>query len=163
MASALRLPPRPNAEGVVVHLVDSGVQVKIKQDDYLRLHRIAFSLSPKGVWEHLVAHGGDESELVAGIPDEFHGWIRDQASRLRQAFYGVYDVTLAAHRDLVAALPVGYSMKEFAFAVNALPSDALPNRQLLFSVERGNSIMGPIWKMIKPVSGEIPMLGGSLE
>ena len=45
------MPPRSNAEGVVVR---TGLDmVKIKQEDYVALHRILTMTSARMVWEHL--------------------------------------------------------------------------------------------------------------
>lgn len=107
LAEALALPPRPNAEGLVVRLVDSGAMVKIKQPDYVALHRILTQTTARSVWEfivvdecaHLIAKpkhwgsrlgldparaaeilslGGNWLErLTADVPDEFHDWLRD--------------------------------------------------------------------------------------
>ena len=39
-AEALAAPPRPNSEGYVVHFRNSDVRIKIKQADYVALHKI---------------------------------------------------------------------------------------------------------------------------
>jgi RNA ligase len=56
LADALALPPRQNAEGVVVRMIDTGVRVKIKQADYVTLHRIITSTSARTVWEFLAVN-----------------------------------------------------------------------------------------------------------
>jgi RNA ligase len=74
MREALEAEPRPGKEGFVVHLLDSDVRVKIKQEDYIRLHRIVTGLNARSVWQAMVDDKVDQ--LVAEIPDEFHDFIR---------------------------------------------------------------------------------------
>jgi RNA ligase len=84
LADALALEPRPNAEGVVVRCLLSGGMVKIKQADYVALHRIVTGLTARTVWEHMVA-GKPLDELIAPLPDEFHQWVRDVAAGITKS------------------------------------------------------------------------------
>jgi RNA ligase len=51
-AEALAAPPREGKEGFVIQLVD-GNRVKLKQDDYLALHRILTQVTARSLWEFL--------------------------------------------------------------------------------------------------------------
>lgn len=51
-ADALQAPPRDGKEGFVVQAVD-GTRIKLKQDDYLALHRILTSVTARSLWEFL--------------------------------------------------------------------------------------------------------------
>lgn len=56
LADALAAEPRPGAEGLVVRYLDGehkGTMVKIKQDDYVALHRIVTGLTARRIWERL--------------------------------------------------------------------------------------------------------------
>lgn len=77
-ADALALPPRPNAEGVVVRCLQTGGMIKLKQADYVALHKIVTGLAARTVWQHLV-DGKPLDELITPLPDEFHQWARDVA------------------------------------------------------------------------------------
>lgn len=70
--------PGIESEGVVVTCED-GTRVKIKSDDYLRLHRLVTDVTPKRVWEIMCA--GCFDEHMTAVPDEFHeevlGYKRD--------------------------------------------------------------------------------------
>ena len=55
LAEALAATPRPNAEGVVVRYLDgplAGSLVKVKQADYVALHRIVTGHTGRRLWEH---------------------------------------------------------------------------------------------------------------
>lgn len=70
LGEALALKPRKNAEGVVVMTKD-GRAVKLKQEDYLAMHRARFNLTPWRIWKALTSDVFLE-DFLAGLPDEFH-------------------------------------------------------------------------------------------
>lgn len=72
ISEALRYTDRPNAEGFVIR--SHNFMVKLKQPDYLELHKLVTNASPKTVWEQLKA-GKSKSEIVSAFPDEFHDYI----------------------------------------------------------------------------------------
>jgi RNA ligase len=71
LREALEAPPRKNAEGFVVYLSEFDVRVKIKQEDYLKLHKTVFSFGPQYIYDRL-DDGQSEEEILSGLPDEFH-------------------------------------------------------------------------------------------
>lgn len=56
LAEALAASPRKNAEGIVVREWCTQTRVKIKQDDYVALHRVIFGCTARRLWEHLAVH-----------------------------------------------------------------------------------------------------------
>jgi RNA ligase len=101
---ALELEPRSNVEGVVLQLAEraeGSLLVKIKQADYVALHRIITGLNEKHIWERLVVEAchpyvpdpkfwgtflgidpkdaeqylATKSEWRESIPEEFNEWI----------------------------------------------------------------------------------------
>lgn len=83
LAEALEAPPRPNAEGLCVRYLNESRIVKIKQEDYVALHKIVTGLNEKAVWEHMLA-GGELEELLEPLPDELHDWTREVWEELRE-------------------------------------------------------------------------------
>lgn len=59
-----------NFEGYVVRF-DNGMRVKVKLDDYVRLHKIMTGITPNRVWEMLAA-GQDVRSFVVELPDEMY-------------------------------------------------------------------------------------------
>lgn len=144
LADALALPPRPNAEGVVIHLVDDDERVKVKQDDYVRLHRIVTGLNERTVWEHL-KDGGVLSDLLESLPDEFHEWTADVAARLTIMVNDQAAEIEQTYADTLAALPHNFSRKDFALAVAADPM-----RWALFSRLDGKDYRPKLWHGVRP-------------
>ena len=83
-------------EGFVVRFA-SGLRVKIKFEDYVRLHRLVTGVSTKTVWEYL-AEGRPFDELLDQVPDEFHRWLTQTVDGLR----GQFDTILAESRATLA-------------------------------------------------------------
>jgi len=61
------------------------VRVKLKSDEYLRLHRLLTGVSPRDIWERLSSGKGVE-DLVERVPAEFAAWVRATADRLEADF-----------------------------------------------------------------------------
>lgn len=72
LREALEMEPRPNAEGVVLHLHDQKIMIKLKQDDYVALHRIISGLNEKNVWEHLAV---DECSGLIFAPEHWASYL----------------------------------------------------------------------------------------
>jgi RNA ligase len=74
----------PNREGFVV-VFESGLRVKIKFAEYLRLHKIVTEVSARMIWESM-RDGDDLDSLLVDLPDEIHRWISQVRTSIRVAF-----------------------------------------------------------------------------
>lgn len=146
LADALTAAPRPNAEGLVVHFIDTDERVKIKQEDYVRLHRIVTGLNERTIWEHLCA-GLPLTELLESLPDEFHEWVRDVAARLTATVESQAAEVEHAYSTIVADLPTGFSRKDFA-----LVAVKNPLKWALFAKLDGKAYVPDLWKNSKPAA-----------
>lgn len=73
-----------DTEGFVVRFA-SGLRIKIKGDEYCRIHRLISRVTPLAVYEMLVE--GDDLEVVSrDVPEEFRRDIQVIASLLRDGF-----------------------------------------------------------------------------
>lgn len=144
LAEALAAPPRPNAEGMVVHLTDTDQRVKIKQEDYVHLHRIISGLNARVVWEHLAA-GLPIADLIEPLPDEFHAWALDIADDLAARVKTTAADVEAIYAATLAALPAGWGRKEYALAVK---DHAL--RSALFMRLDSRDYMPLLWRQVEP-------------
>lgn len=151
LADALAAPPRPNAEGLVVYDPDTGHRVKIKQEDYIRLHRVITGLNARVVWEHLAA-GRPLVELLDPLPDEFHVWTIDVAEQLssqvstwQQEASEVFEAVMA-RLDLAPGGPVDREDRK-RFAQHAVNH---PLKWALFALLDGKTIEPGLWKQAQP-------------
>jgi len=73
-----------NFEGYVVKF-QSGLRVKVKLDEYVRIHRLVCDLTPRRIWENL-SEGDDIEETIKGAPDELHKELDTLVQDLRDQF-----------------------------------------------------------------------------
>lgn len=151
LADALAAEPRPNAEGFVLYFPEHDERLKIKQADYVALHRIVTGLNARTVWEHLCA-GLPIDDLMAPLPDEFHEWVRGIALGL--------ETTVAIRRariveefaGIVAAMPLGFTRKDFAMIAKDR-EDAWG----LFLLLDGKDLTPELWKQARPEAFVTPV------
>ena len=74
-------------EGFVLKF-DNGIRVKVKSDEYKRLHRILTQTSNKSVWELLRNHQ-DINELLDRVPDEFYQWTRNTVYNFNENYKSI--------------------------------------------------------------------------
>lgn len=144
VADALAAEPRPNAEGLVIHLLHSGERVKVKQADYVALHKIVSGLNERAVWAH-VAEGKPVDELLAALPDEFHGWVREVAARLNATVERDAAEIEHAYSTILTDLPPDYARKDFAMIAKDHP-----HRGSLFARHDGKNYRPGLWSAIRP-------------
>lgn len=85
-------------EGVVLYWPEEQLRLKVKFDEYLRLHRLLFGLTPKMIWKGLagpevVALMGYKdrhaiatplAQLLQEVPDEFYDWVMSIANPITE-------------------------------------------------------------------------------
>lgn len=123
-------------EGFVV-LFESGTRVKIKFDEYKRLHKLLTGVSPKTIWE-VLSSGGDLSPVIERVPDEFHQWVRETENDLRERFC---KIELSARENM----RFGGSRKELASRFNNCQ-----HPDVMFAMLDGKDYADMIWRKIKP-------------
>ncbi len=149
LADALAAPQRPNAEGMVVHFLDTDERLKIKQADYVALHKIVTGLNERTVWQHLL-DGKPVEELLTNLPDEFHGWVREVAARLLATVERNAAEVECAYSTILADLPPDHTRKDFALLAKALPIAGH-----LFARADGKDYRRRLWLEVQPA----PRLG----
>lgn len=144
LADAVAAPPREGMEGIVIDLLTSGQRVKVKQADYVALHRIVTGLSTRTVWEHL-ASGRALSELIEQLPDEFHAWVGRVAGELIGQVQAIRIEVDAEHQRIISTMPDGWTRKDYA-----LVAQLRPHRAALFRHLDGRDFRDYCWKLVKP-------------
>jgi len=71
-------------EGFVMNY-GNDFRIKIKGQEYLRLHRLITGFSTKSLWECLMENS-DLSEVLERVPDEFYSWVKEKEKELRDKF-----------------------------------------------------------------------------
>lgn len=150
MREALEAEPRDGKEGFVVHFLNSDVRVKIKQEDYIALHRIVTGLNARSVWEAMLNY--DLEGLVAKVPDEFYDFVMDTAEAIQGE---VNDAVMTAYREFDSILywiGVNPSRKDFAFIAKSKA-----NSWALFNIWDNKDIEREFLRRAKPAHNYSPI------
>lgn len=150
MREALEAEPRKGKEGFVVHFLTSDVRVKIKQEDYIQLHRIVTGLNARSVWEAMVYDEVDE--LIEKIPDEFHSFIRGVEKDINTEVMELVNYVQRKFARIDESLPDNCSRRDFALAVKD------ENYQwALFNLWDGKPIRPKFLQLCKPAHDYSPV------
>lgn len=150
---ALLAPPRRNAEGLVVRYLNVDKQVKIKQEDYVRLHSAIFHLSKRTIWEFRSENGmdADISTILEGLPDELHQWAKQVDNELVECYGSYVRQAREIFDEITNSGKAQLTRKEFYEKINGIPQ---PLFSLVFLMFDGKDIsnmrMDPILKYLKP-------------
>lgn len=74
-------------EGYVVRF-KNGFRVKVKGEEYVRLHRILTNFSNINIWEYL-KDNRDMNEFLDRVPDEFDNWVKATIRDLRYNYFQI--------------------------------------------------------------------------
>lgn len=128
-----------NNEGFIVRF-DSGFMMKLKYEEYKRLHKILTNVSNKSIWE-LLSKGENLNELIEKVPDEFYDWVRSVERELKNKYNEILEecdrVFLESDKFI--------TRKEFAIHVK---SQKYPH--ILFQMNDKKDYKNSIWRLIKP-------------
>jgi RNA ligase len=72
-------------EGYVIRF-KNGFRVKIKGDEYKRLHRILTNISSRDIWEYL-KDNKPFNEILEKVPDEFYNWVKFNKAELELQYF----------------------------------------------------------------------------
>ena len=150
LGEALSAPPRAGKEGYVIEVRGGADRIKLKQEDYVALHRIVTGLNARVVWEHLAASLPLE-ELLTPLPEEFHPWVIDVAEQLSGQVASICRDADDEHRRILARLPDGWTRKDYAMV--AKDSD---RRGYLFRLLDRKPIVGSAWRAVRPEGNWTP-------
>lgn len=153
----------PNTEGFVLQYWNSKapipLRLKIKTDDYVRLHKVITGLNPKGIWEHLSL--GLNPELLWS-PATANRLFCDWCIEWINTFQRMYDkleqdaitafgkATIRSQREVAAGkglLDSRAMRKCFAMAAQEEASNLL---SALFAMHDGKCYQPALWKLLEP-------------
>lgn len=157
-----------NKEGFVIHF-ESGLRMKVKLEEYVRLHRLLTGLTKRTIWE-LLKDGEDIEKIYDTAPDEVYEWVEETVNEIqtqyneielasKMIFAGVY-CRLATMVELSPKhMPdeekvekyEAEKRKEFAKIVTSnenIKKEGLT--PMMFRMYDGKKIDDLIWKNIKP-------------
>lgn len=125
-----------NKEGFVVRFANN-FRLKIKFEEYVRIHRIMTKVSSKTIWENLMA-GDSFKEILERVPDEFYQWVEMTKARLEKEYEQVEIIAKSEYKELETR------------KATALYFQTCQYPKILFSMLDGKDYSETIWRYIRP-------------
>lgn len=158
--TTLKLMVSNDDEGFVVRF-KNGFRMKIKGEEYCRLHRILTNISSRNIWEHL-KNNDSFDEILERVPDEFYSWVRETIKDFENKFEEILGHVITDYWEIVSILikeeeglgeDMVYEEREYA---KRYAEEAFKRKypHLLFSYRK--EILNPlntteaIWNMLYP-------------
>jgi RNA ligase len=153
-----------NREGYVLTYPSTGIKVKVKFEEYVRLHKILTGLNVHSVWE-LLRDGKsatiDEWIADARMPETFKAWVFGVRRELCIKFIEINNIAVNAFQSkpiLDQFMPYKESRKKMAAYFTQ--EKYRPYSGLLFGLLDHKDITPSIWKMVEPSGNAVYLVDG---
>jgi RNA ligase len=127
---------RDDEEGYVVRF-RSGKRLKIKGQEYIRLHKIVTGISSVVIWENMMNNISIDV-ILEQLPDEFYNWAKDVQRNLQEKYNSILEESMNVYRELETRKDTALYFLEQKYP------------QVLFSILNKKDPSKLIWKLIKP-------------
>jgi len=132
-----------DGEGIVLHFDPSGKRIKVKSDEYIRLHRLVSHTSRKHILDVLMK-GDDVGSIYAALPDELFVEVKKIVKELKDEFNSI-KLRAQAVTDTVKPL---LTKKEQALYLLARP-ELSEVKSIVFEMLEGKDGTKSIWSIIR--------------
>jgi RNA ligase len=137
-----------NKEGFVLRFQPGNFRMKIKFDDYVRLHRLLTDFSNIDIWESLRDGKNLEKELLDRVPDEFDRWVKSKISEIRNNFEKIEKEAKDLYKIFSdSSEKVSTTKAEYSIWVKKQKKNLQP---ILYSIFDGKDYQKIIWRLIRP-------------
>jgi len=139
-----------DAEGYVIKF-KSGMRMKIKGDEYIRLHKILTNFSTIDIWE-LLRDGKPLDEFLDRVPDEFDVWVKQTIGNLQYAKFSIGERCGKIHDYFRYGKygDVDPEPTKKEFAEHVMKYVDAPLRPVCFAIWDRKPYDHIIWKLIRP-------------
>lgn len=86
--NALKDLTEKNKEGFVIRY-ESGLRIKVKFEEYVRLHKLISGINEHRIWD-ILRSGGSVEDLYQKIPDELYRWINDLVLDFTDSYMNIH-------------------------------------------------------------------------
>ena len=128
-------------EGFVAKF-SNGYRIKMKAEDYVRMHRMIFHTSSKDIW--LALQENRLESIYEVLPDEMFQWVRD----IEEGLISQYNELMETGNYIAKTALRKYETKEeIARYIKLFPEKAIAFQIANGKVPKAETL---VWKMIKP-------------
>lgn len=147
--------PIDNTEGFVIHWLQDDMRVKLKFDEYVRLHRILTGVTKKRIWE-MRRNGDDIGELLENVPDEFYKEVKETVRELQSKYTFIEEAGKTAY-EFVRGLNRKDAAKITMERCSEYPEPfGSAIKSVVFKFLNDREYSDVIWKALKPKNDLIP-------
>jgi hypothetical protein len=130
-------------EGYVIRF-QNGFRMKIKGEEYVRLHRILTGFSNVDIWEYL-KDGRDFTDFLDRVPDEFDYWVKTTTNNLKSEYATLDNEYKFIFKNIMKSIK-SETRSEFAEYAKKYKHPSI-----LFKMFDNKNYSDYIWKQIRPV------------
>jgi len=137
-------------EGFVVKW-PNGFRIKVKGEEYRRLHRLVFGVNSKTIWE-MLKEGESLEELLNRVPDEFYQWVKVVDAGLRNQYSLIEEECLHLYGGLLTLLRARYKNLDKKVNRKEIAEAFVRTRyaDILFQMLDDQDYSQAIWKRVRP-------------
>jgi RNA ligase len=148
LATAGTLPA--TSEGFVIRF-SNGHRIKIKGDEYCRIHRLVSNVSPLAIYENMKA-GDDLDAIRRELPEEFWADFDQIRHLLNERIHRIVDKTIMQCAELV-----GLSDKDVGLRLDTFDADI---RSFIFPLRKSGDLLAgrsreALFRAIRPTSNQL--------
>ena len=133
-----------NEEGFVLYYPKANKHIKIKFEEYMRLHKIITQVSKIGIWESM-RYGTSMERVLKDVPDEFFDWVKAEKKKIQDDYDEIYDCCGSYFESIQLK---DWTRKEQALFINKeVPKKY---RGIVFTMMDGGDYKDLIYKRIRP-------------
>ena len=129
-------------EGYVIRF-RNGFRMKIKGDEYKRLHKILTNISNRDIFEY-VKEGKPLDEILDKVPDEFYNWVKETKEDFEHQFKTIDKDYTRTYKTII---DINGIIDKKAFANYAL---SYKHSAILFAMYDNKKYDHIIWKILYP-------------
>jgi RNA ligase len=134
-------------EGFIVRF-KSGLRVKIKGEEYMKIARMLANLSPLAFWEGM-EDGKVKSEYLMQLPEEFRAEYEPIVAELENQYRQVQNEIGAEFEKLIPMKQANEPMKNIALFVKD-EKNGIKHKSAMFTLLSGKSVDTYTMKLIRP-------------
>jgi RNA ligase len=128
-------------EGIVIRFMGSNTRVKVKSEEYVKIHRLISHISPKHVWD-VLSSGEEYAEFYKDLPDELYDEVRELSQKMVDTYWDTRNVASHAVDYLVTL----NSRKEQAQYVLKNYPDI---KSVIFGMLDGDDVTPLVWNVVR--------------
>lgn len=125
-----------NKEGYVIKY-KSGLRLKVKFKEYVRLHKIITQISSTTIWES-ISSGNSIQTIIEEIPDELYNWVTEVHDELRDKYQKIESIAKSEYKEFDTKKETAQHIMKCTYP------------KILFAILNKRSYDKIIWTMIKP-------------